>query len=355
MGMIEWRITLRHQIGNVPKGTQLNIITSSSNDYSVQNVLPLLRKKGFTDDDFATGLSSSASWQFEKINDNHDLVSKKAAVLNNSLAFYRAPRYNKKNSSSSSESSKKSSKKEKVTSGKRGLLSKFIERTKNKWREAEERSQEAKAEREAQEQAEIASYNIPSDFYVFNDLDIDFSQWEGYDAVEEKGLFDIKAKLKNLVADSFVDKREDLKDEIREQLEIIKTNITYDYIDWQNIVKCEERLADMKAEKPFQLGFFKGLKRWNEIGKERSDIKKYIQERQRLILKHNERLQDAFKELKSSVKSFNKANSYMAKVIKADAPEPLELDNKCFLAAQAIAKKPSITKTKKLTEIFESL
>ena len=54
------KLTLRQTIGDVPKGTQIMIVTQTKSDRSTTGILPALRKAGYTDDQFVEAMSDGS-------------------------------------------------------------------------------------------------------------------------------------------------------------------------------------------------------------------------------------------------------------------------------------------------------
>lgn len=65
------RLTLRQTIGDIPKGTQILVVTKSESDRSTSGILPALRKAGYTDDQFIVieatsddSIEDASNWEY---------------------------------------------------------------------------------------------------------------------------------------------------------------------------------------------------------------------------------------------------------------------------------------------------
>ena len=63
------KLTLRQSIGDIPKGTQVMVVTQTKSDRSTTGILPALRKAGYTDDQFIEAASDgriddSSKWEY---------------------------------------------------------------------------------------------------------------------------------------------------------------------------------------------------------------------------------------------------------------------------------------------------
>ena len=63
------KLTLRQSFGDIPKGTQVMVVTQTKSDRSTTGILPALRKAGYTDDQFIEAASDgriddSSKWEY---------------------------------------------------------------------------------------------------------------------------------------------------------------------------------------------------------------------------------------------------------------------------------------------------
>ncbi len=84
------KLTLRQTMGDIPKGTQILVVTKSKADRSTSGILPALRKAGYTDDQFifatSDGLLEDASnWEYRVMSEEDP------GELNLSLSRFSQP------------------------------------------------------------------------------------------------------------------------------------------------------------------------------------------------------------------------------------------------------------------------
>ena len=58
------KLTLRQTIGDIPKGTQIMVVTQTKSDRSTAGILPALRKAGYTDDQFFGFIDDADNWKY---------------------------------------------------------------------------------------------------------------------------------------------------------------------------------------------------------------------------------------------------------------------------------------------------
>lgn len=85
------KLTLCRPIGDIPKGTQIMVVTRTKSDRSTAGILPALRKAGYTDDQFISGFSEGlmddSNWEFRV------MPEEDPGELNLKLARFTQPIY----------------------------------------------------------------------------------------------------------------------------------------------------------------------------------------------------------------------------------------------------------------------
>ena len=86
------KLTLRETIGDIPKGTQIMVVTKTEKDRSTCGILPALRKAGYTDDQFIEATSDGliedvSNWEYRA------MPEEDPGELNLALARFSQPIY----------------------------------------------------------------------------------------------------------------------------------------------------------------------------------------------------------------------------------------------------------------------
>ncbi len=81
------QLTLLHDIGRVPKGTKIKIVTPSIEEQTTAGIFRALRKAGFTDDQFNNKLTYASNWKYKP------LPNEDPGELNLQLARFSEPIY----------------------------------------------------------------------------------------------------------------------------------------------------------------------------------------------------------------------------------------------------------------------
>lgn len=85
------KLTLCQTIGDVPKGTQILVVTNTKSDYSTHGILPALRRAGYTDDQFISDyfneLTDESNWNYQV------MPEEDPGELNIKLAKFSQPIY----------------------------------------------------------------------------------------------------------------------------------------------------------------------------------------------------------------------------------------------------------------------
>lgn len=86
------KLTLRQSIGDIPKGTQIMVVTQTKSDRSTSGILPALRKNGYTDDQFILAASdgmidNASNWEYQT------MPEEDPGELNLALARFSQPIY----------------------------------------------------------------------------------------------------------------------------------------------------------------------------------------------------------------------------------------------------------------------
>ncbi|MDE7159703.1 MAG: hypothetical protein K2O24_02490 [Muribaculaceae bacterium] len=84
------KLTLRQPFGDIPKGTQIMVVTQTKSDRSTSGILPALRKAGYTDDQFIEAMSEgliedASNWEYRV------MPEEDPGELNLSLARFSQP------------------------------------------------------------------------------------------------------------------------------------------------------------------------------------------------------------------------------------------------------------------------